>query len=186
MFADSKFRRLRAALGNALVWGAGWSGFALVVFYTLRLTGILNGTHWLDGIVLGAKFGILGAFCGAAFSSFMRLVYKGQRLSEISWWRFGITGGVATGLAVPAFLQTMNFLSGDGPVPIGLVLDDALITAVFGGAAAAGSLKLAQLADVLLRRKGQDVIDSSETVEHLTAAWEREIQAIQHSHSAQR
>jgi hypothetical protein len=70
MFGDHKLRRLRALLKNALVWGAGWSGFALAVFSVMRLVGILPpSASWVAGLGLAARFGVVGAVSGAAFST---------------------------------------------------------------------------------------------------------------------
>jgi len=175
MADDTIFRRLRGALGNALVWGVGWFTAALAVFATLRVAGILPDTlSWAEGLELAMKFGIVGVIAGGAFSSVIRLLYHGQRLSQISWVRFGIVGGVVTGLFVPVFMQTMNWLSGDGLVPWELVLDDGLLTAVFGGVAAGGSLKLAQLGDTLLAGRSHGQLDGSEGVDRLASAGERD------------
>ena len=64
---------------------------------------------------------------------------------------------MATGLAVPLFLQGLNLLSGGALVPWSFVLDDALFMSLLGGAAAAGSLKMAQYSERLL--PGQSVED---------------------------
>jgi hypothetical protein len=40
----------------------------------------------------------------------------------------------------------LNILSGTGPIPWGLLLDDVPLVTVLGGLAAAGSLKIAQVA----------------------------------------
>ena len=124
MSVDMWFRRLRGLMRNALVWGAGWSAFSLAVFATLRLAGVSHAS-WTQGLGLSARFGIVGAVAGGAFSSIIRLVYHGRRLRDINWVRFGIAGAVVTGVFVPLFLQTMNLISGDGLVPWRLVLDDA-------------------------------------------------------------
>jgi hypothetical protein len=63
----------------------------------------------------------------------------------------------------------MNLLSGSGLVPWELVLDDAVLTAFLGGAAAGGSLKVAQLAEALPPGKSQDQIDIPEDVDRLGA-----------------
>lgn len=125
---------------------------------TLRVVGVLS-FPWGELLGFAIRLGIVGAVAGGAFSVVIGLLYHGRRLSEISWVRFGIGGAVVTGLFVPLFLQTMNVLSGDGLVPWELVLDDALWTAVFGGAVAGGSLKLAQLADALSPGRSQDQLD---------------------------
>lgn len=152
MNADNIFRRLRGAVGNAMVWGAGWAALGFTVFAALKVVGIVPASvPWLAAIVLAGKFGIIGGVTGGAFSLLVGLLYRGRRLSEISAVRFGAGGGIMAALFVPAFFQAMNLLSGDGLVPMGLVLDDSLWAVVFGGVAAGASLKLAQRADLLLR-----------------------------------
>ena len=173
MAVDTIFRRLRGALGNALVWGVGWFTAGLALFATLRLAGVIT-PPWAEGLEIAMKFAIVGGIAGGAFSIVIRLLYHGQRLSEISWVRFGIIGGVATCLFLPLFMQTMNLLFGGGLVPWELVLDDALLTAVLGGAAAGGSLKLAQLGDALLPGRSQDQLGSLEGVDRLASAGEQD------------
>ena len=169
MSVDMWFRRLRGLVRNALVWGAGWSAFSLAVFATLRLAGVFHAS-WTQGLGLAARFGIVGAVAGGAFSTIIRLVYHGRRLRDINWVRFGIAGAVVTGVFVPLFLQTMNVLTGDGLVPWRLVLDDALWTAVFGGVVAGGSLRLAQRAEAVAAGAGYDQLDHSDKADRLTAA----------------
>jgi hypothetical protein len=173
MAVDAVFRRLRGAVGNALVWGVGWFTAALAVFGTLRIAGIIS-VPWVEVLVTAVKAGIIGGVAGGVFSSVIRLLYHGRRLSEISWVRFGIGGAVVTGMFVPVFLQLMNWLSGDGLVPWQLVLDDVPLTAVFGGVAAGGTLKLAQLADAKLLGGTQDHLDRLEGVDRPTSAGEQD------------
>ena len=121
---------------------------------------------WLNVIPLAARFGVVGTIAGAAFSVVVSGFYHGRRLSEISWVRFGIAAGVVTAFFVPAFLQTMNLLSGDGLVPWRLVLDDIPTTGVFGAIAAASSLRLAQFADKAFPDR-QDQFEPSGAMERL-------------------
>lgn len=148
MDIDSVLRRLRGMFGNALVWGVGWLITGLVLFATLRVFRVLSWS-WAEVIGTAMRAGIVGGVAGGVFAGVIRLLYHGRRLSEISWVRFGAGGGVFAGLVLPLFLQTMNLLSGNGPVPWESLLDDALLTAFLGGAAAGGSMKLAQLGDAL-------------------------------------
>ena len=178
--ADS-FRRLRGAVGNALVWGGGWSTFAFAVFAILRLAGIWESISWVEGLGVAIKFGVIGTIAGGVFSVVIGLAYHGRRLSEISWVRFGIGAALFTGLFVPLFLQMMNLLSGGGLVPWNLVLDDSLWTSVFGGVAAAGSLKLAQRADTALRARSQDQLDRLEGMDHVMSAGERDTRGTRRS-----
>ena len=174
MAVDILFRRLRGAFGNAVVWAGGWFAAALAVFATVSVLGGFPETSLAEGLETAVRFGIVGGIAGTAFSSVIRLVYHGRRLSEISWVRFGIGGAIVTGVFMPLFFQTMNLLSGDGLVPWALVLDDALLTAVFGGAAAAVSLKIAQHAATTLPEGTEDQVDRLKSVDLLDAAGEQE------------
>ena len=145
MFGDNKMKRIRAALRNAVVWGAGWAAVPATVFTVLRLTGVVpNSVSWHDGLGLAARFGVVGFVAGAAFSTVVGFAYRGRRLAEINWVKFGLAGGAITAVFVPLFLQTMNLLTSGHTVPWHLVLDDSLWTGVLGAVAAGGSLKLAQ------------------------------------------
>ena len=139
-------RRLRGAVGNALLWGVAWTGLGFIA--ATLVTGSL-----LSGVVLGIKFGIFGVITGVAFSTVVPIVYHGRRLSTISPLRFGICGGIVAGAFAPLFMQTMNVLTGGGLIAWGLVLDDVPFTALFGGLAAGGSLWLAQRAGGLTPRR---------------------------------
>jgi hypothetical protein len=175
MADGSIFRRLRGAVGNGLVWGVGWSAAAFALFAVLRVVGFFSeGATWLDEIAFAIKAGIIGFVAGTAFSGLIGLLYRGRRLSEISWVRFGLLAGIATGVFVPLFFQTMNLLSGDGLVPWGLVFDDSIWATVFGGTAAAVSLKLAQHTDTLLLGKRQDQRDVLVSADRAAAALERD------------
>lgn len=165
MAVETLIRRLRGTLGNAAVWAGGWFAVALAIFVTFRVLGGAPETSWVEGLEVAAKFGIVGGVAGTAFASAIRFLYHGRRLSEIRWVRFGIGGAVVTGVFMPVFFQTMNWLSGTGLVPWELLLDDALLTAVFGGAAAAVSLKIAQHAAVALPDATEDRVDRLESGE---------------------
>src|SRR3954471_1006680 len=145
MASENRFRRLRATFRNSLVWAVAWGTFGTAIATVMRLIDkIPFGYAVLDGIGMGVRIGAMGAIAGAAFFAFISVAYRGKRLSEISWLRFGLGASVVAGLFVPAFLQTMNLISGDGLVPWHLVFDDFVLAAVFGGITAAGTMILAQ------------------------------------------
>ena len=145
MFGESTLTRLRATFRNSVVWGVAWGTLGTVVATAMRLIDkIPFGSALLDGLGMGIRIGVMGAIAGAAFFAFIGVAYRGKRLSEISWLRFGIGGAIVAGLFVPAFLQTMNLLSGSGLVPWHLILDDFVLSALFGGITAAGTMILAQ------------------------------------------
>ena len=160
--ADAK-RRLRGAFRNSVVWGVAWGVLGTTVTATMRLFDgipLLNAIG--DGIGMGIRIGVMGGIAGAAFSTFISVAYHKKRLAELSALRFGIGGAVVAGLFVPAFMQTMNIVFGDGPVPWGLLYFDIAIAAFFGGVTAGGTIKLAQHAESLAPLAEQDALDAPE------------------------
>ena len=143
---------------------------AIGVIATMRVVGFAPASfNWIGAFGLAARFGIVGFVSGGAFSVAIGVLYRGERLAQISAVRFGLLGGLITGIFVPLFLQTMNIVSGDGMVPWNLVTDDGLITAVFGGAAAGISLKLAQLAKAGTTVDSEGRLESADSTDRLAA-----------------
>lgn len=184
MSIDGRFRRIRGALGNAVVFAVGWSIAGFATWVVLRQARIVPPLSVVDGIGMSVRVGVMGFITGAAFPSIMRLAYRGKRLSEISWVRFGLVGGIVTGLFVPAFMQTMNVLSGDGMVPLALIGSDIVLAAGFGAGMAALSLKLAQYAETRFPDTFQNQVDRMERKIGLTAG-EPDIPITRRSRSAE-
>lgn len=184
MLIDGRFKRIRGALGNALVFSVGWFVAAFATWLILRQARVVPPLSVLDGIGMAIRCGVMGFITGAAFPSIMRLAYRGKPLSEISWVRFGIVGGIVTGLFVPAFMQTMNFLSGDGMVPLSLIGSDIVMAAGFGAGMAALSLRLAQYAHTRFPDTFEDQVDRMEEKIRLTGT-ERDTGFTRRSRSAE-
>lgn len=142
-------RWLRGLVGNALVWGGAWFLAGLALFTGILLIQHPPGASILYVLGMAIKFGVIGGVAGTAFSTFIALRYRGRRLSEISWIRFAIGGGIVAGLAVPGFLWVMGALTG-GAAPLRLLVDDFVLSGVLGTVAAGASMKLAQVADRML------------------------------------
>ena len=138
-------KRTRAILRNAVIWAAGWAAVPAALFTVLRVIGVVpDSVSWHNGLGLAARFGIIGFVAGTVFSSIVGVAYRGRRLAEINWVKFGLAGGAITAVVVPLFLQTMNLLTDGHFIAWHLVLDDSLWTGALGAVAAGGSLKFAQ------------------------------------------
>ena len=192
---ENRSRRLRAVLRNAVTWGAAWAaaGGALVAGVSLFDPALAAeslpariGLSLLGGAMWGVRFGIIGAVIGAAFAAVVRAGYRGRRLADISPVKFGLLGAVVGGVGVPLFLQTMNVLSGDGPIAWGLVGDDAIWATLFGGVAAAGSILLARRAERLPLGPRAEELDRAEALDALPAAGPLESPLVQRERVAQR
>ena len=91
MAVEKKFRLLRGAARNAFAWGICWAGLTFPTFAILRILGVVNETvPWIDGLLVAARFGIVGTIAGGAFSVVVSIVYQGHRLSDINLLRFGL------------------------------------------------------------------------------------------------
>jgi hypothetical protein len=193
VMTGNRSRGVWAVLRNALTWGVAWAvaGGAIVTVLSLFYPGpgvesLLErlGMAILSGISWGVRFGIAGAVIGTIFSSVIRFAYRGRRLADINPLRFALLGAVVGGVGVPLFLQTMNVLSGDGPVAWGLVVDDAVWASVFGAAAAAGFLLLARRADALTQNPPRDQLEPVDDLDTSPTAGRREASISQRSGSA--
>ncbi|HEX6746157.1 MAG TPA: hypothetical protein VF092_02500 [Longimicrobium sp.] len=146
MAMDDFLKRLKGAVKNAVVWGAAWFALTVVTVAVLHAAGVVasRGPWPLDAIFMGMRVAVMGAIAGGFFSALISLLYRGRRLAEISWVRFGLGGGIVAGLFVPAFMVTASLLSGGGIPRLGAIGSDVLLAALFGGVTAGGSMWLAQ------------------------------------------
>src|SRR3954468_11710720 len=177
MSSEIRFVRLRATFRNSLVWAAVWGTLGTGVATVMRLIDkIPFGRALLDGFGMGIRIGVVGAIAGAAFFAFISVAYRGKRLAEISWIRFGVGAAIVVGLFVPAFLQTMNLITGSEMVPWHLLYDDFALSVVFGGITAAGTMILAQrdeaahpvTVEELLDRMERDALATAEATPYRT------------------
>ena len=165
MAEEKKSRRFWAGFKNAVTWGVIWGALGTAVATVFRLSdNIAFPFAVLDGIGMGIRIGVVGALAGAAFSTFMSIAYRGKRLSEISAAKFGIGGAIVGGLFVPAWMQSLSLLTGGGLVPFNLINSDIVLSTLFGGITAAGTMILAQ----------RDEAKNPVTVEQLLNQMERE------------
>ncbi len=165
--AERRPSGLRAAVGNALTWGVAWGGAAFAVLMAVKVFGA--DVSWQEGLGLAGRFAVIGAVSGMAFSAVIRRSYRGRRLADISCWRFGLRGGMATALFIPCFLSVMRLLGGEGILPLEFWLSNMTVGAVFGSIAAGGTVKVAQLAGRVLPRGSRDHLDAAEANDRLAS-----------------
>lgn len=140
-------RALRAAVGNAIVWGFGFGAAAMVAFAFMGLFGMLEpGIGILDAIGMSVRIGIMGGIASFAFAGVIRLLYRRRNIHDIDWKRFALAGAVVTGIFVPSVMYLANFLSGGPSVPFEYIKGDIMYSALFGGIVAGASLRIAQRA----------------------------------------
>jgi hypothetical protein len=149
MNAKNIVRRLTGAAKNAVLWGATWSALAFGTILGLRTIGVVVPAEIgvLDAIGMAIRIGIAGGLAGGTFALFISWFYRGRRLSDINWVRFGLGGAVVAELFMLAFFAIGNLATGDGFPALDDILSDLIIAAVFGFVAAGVSMWAAQRAD---------------------------------------
>ena len=121
-------KRLRGAIGNAVIWGAAWFGITLALLSILYVAGDSPLMSW-ELVLRGASsMGATGFLAGGGFSAFLALAYRDRRLLDINTGWFALGGAVVAGVGGA------------------LIANGALLGAIFGGVIAAGTIKLAKRA----------------------------------------
>ena len=138
-------RRLRGALGNALVWAAAWFGAGLVLItgiYLFRLGP--SGTFWelflSNALSYATTMAVVGFVTGGAFSMYVAAVYRDKRLQDLSPCRFALGGGL---VAVLLTLAAIGVMTGFDVLLLGDLTAPILISATLGSITGFGSIKMA-------------------------------------------
>lgn len=138
------WRRIRAALGMGLAWGAAWFGAGLVLL-------LIVGPDAAD-VPFPLGFGFLGFLAGALFSGVLGLVERGRRFEQLSLARFAGWGAAGGALFSVLFVLVVAW-AGDPGLIAGLPFLAPLFAGA-GAASAAGSLGLARRAEDRGRLEG--------------------------------
>ena len=131
-------RRLRGALGNALVWA---STFFLAAFPVIAVFWVISAgsfPYWSAAMGAAKLYGGMGFLAGGAFSLYLGIAGRSRHLSELSPSR--IAWG--TGATVCLLLPPLGIFLGDAPVSI--AIEVAMVTGVLAGLSALGQVKVAQ------------------------------------------
>ena len=139
------FRRLRGALGNALVWGTVWfgAGVALVLGYSLfgPRPSALSWELWRYTLLGATSVAVAGAVAGGAFSAYIAANFRNKRIQDLSPGRFALGGGLVSVLLVLA-VSFVGSLFSDWPLFLRDIVEPVLIYGSIGVVTGYGSIKL--------------------------------------------
>jgi hypothetical protein len=137
-------RRLRGALGNAMVWASTWfvAAFPLTaLFYFFGYFG--SQPFWPIALGTATSLTGIGFLAGTAFSLFLGIAGRNHRLQDLRSFRFALGSGITAGLIIPVFGIVVNTLGGF-PIPLGPAVAVASVAAALTGFTAFGQIKIAQ------------------------------------------
>ena len=142
---SSLLRKLRGALGTALIWALGWGAIGFVVIAVLLLAVGSRDFYWETVIAFSLSSALSGLVAGATFSLVLGTLYRRRHLSELSPLRMALWGAAAA-LLVP--LGTLAAADTVGlQLETGVVAGMVLTMSGLGAATAGGTVRLAQAAD---------------------------------------
>ena len=124
-------RRIRAAIGVGLTWGAAWFGAGMILL-------LIVGVGAAD-VPFPLFFGLLGFLAGAMFSGILALLAGRRTFDQMSLPRFAI-GGALGGLILSGIVTLAA-----GPGPELMVVGP--VFALAGAVSAAGTLAIARRAE---------------------------------------
>lgn len=138
-------RRLRGALGNALVWAGAWfiAAFPLTALAPFIFRTTSNFTYLGAAIFLAPTLAIIGFASGGAFSLYLGIAGRDKGLDELKPGWIALGTGVTVGLLMAAFLVLFVSLRGF-PVSFGPTILGASIFGGLSGVTALGQVKIAQ------------------------------------------
>ncbi len=136
------FRRIRGALGNAVVWAGTWflAAFPLHVLYWVG--GIRYDPFWEGALGTMLTYAGGGFLAGGVFSIYLSIAGRGQRLRELRAGRIGLGSALVVGVVIPG----LAWFFGDPQISIasGLIISSTI--GVFAGGTALAQVRVAQKA----------------------------------------
>ena len=136
------FRRLRGALGNAVVWAGTWflAAFPLHVLYWVA--GIRYDSFWEGALGTMLTYAGGGFLAGGVFSLHLSIAGRNQRLKELSPGRVGLGSALTVGVVIPGLF----WFFGDPQIDVlsGIIISSTI--GAFAGGTALAQVKLAQRA----------------------------------------
>ena len=136
------FRRLRGALGNAMVWAGTWflAAFPLHVLYWVA--GIRYDSFWAGALGTMLTYAGGGFLAGGVFSLYLSIAGRNQRLKELKPGRVGLGSAVTVGVVIPG----MFWYFGNPQIDVlsGIIISSTI--GVFAGGTALAQVKIAQRA----------------------------------------
>lgn len=140
------WRRIKAAVGNAVTWALGWTvfGVGLGAFMGFGIAGI----PFLAYVArLALTVGLAGFFAGGSFALVVGVMERKRTLADLKVGRMALWGALG-GMALPSF-ALLSALVGGSMITVSAMLAVLGLTGVLGAGCSAGSLLLARRAERL-------------------------------------
>lgn len=139
------FRRLRGALGNALVWATAWVGVSLVMWTTMIVTGftVVPIEPWNLLLFVTLPTGISGFVTGLLFSGYLSVAHRDGSVLGLHPGKSAIAGGLVAA-ALPTATNLAWGLSTGVALPLAVLAWGAATPFALGAMTAGGTVWIAR------------------------------------------
>ena len=135
-------RRMRGAVGNALVWAVGWATAAVALLGAFLLAGwgaVPITTPWVLLGVAALNAATSGFVTGLMFSVYLSLTHSDGSLLGLSVGRSALAGG-AIAASLPLLMSGAWMVLSGAAIPLGVYLYGAVAPCIFGAVTAGGTV----------------------------------------------
>lgn len=141
----SILRRLRGTVGNALLWAGAWllAAFPVTALLPFIIDVLPNFTYLGALTFLAPTLATMGFVSGGAFSLYLGIAGRGQRINELSPGKVAFGTGISVGLLMAVFVVLFVTLRGFPVAGLATILASA-IAGGLAGVTALGQVKIAQ------------------------------------------
>ena len=136
------FRRLRGAVGNAIVWAGSWFLLAFPLHVLYWVFGVRTGPFWESAWGVMSIYAGGGLLAGGVFSLYLSIAGRKQRLKELKPGRVGLGSALTVGVVIPG----LAWFFGDPQIDLLSWIMISSTIGVFAGVTALAQVKLAQRA----------------------------------------
>lgn len=137
-------RRLRGAIGNAVIWGLSWFTASLALLGTAQLVwGFSVDEPWKLVLYVAGNIGVTGFLTGVVFGGYLRLSYFERSLLNIRVYRFAMGGAVMAAICAPLVGLVARMAAGM-PIVVADLLAGVPLAAAMGALTAGATIRLAQ------------------------------------------
>ena len=139
------WKKIRAALGVGVTWGAFWGLFGGVLGFVMGATQVGIGAALDVALLFARQHAMLGLVGGASFATLLRLAEGRRSFAELSIPRFAAWGALG-GLLIGAGWEALMGLQ-YGVGLSGIAVQTVVVSGLLGSVSAAGSLAVARDAE---------------------------------------
>lgn len=148
-------RKIRGAVGNALIWAVAWFGAGLAIGAVLYLAGLFPVTSgWGVVLIMAKTLAVPGFVTGGAFSVYLGVRHRNRHILDLSVLRLALAGGAVAAVTLVGYLVAQG-----APAYPSVLLIDGAIAGGLGAVTAGGTILLSKHATRRMRDGSMEALE---------------------------